>query len=949
LKQQFKFLIFTLLVSFLTFKSSPAEAQIAAFPGAEGFGANATGGRGGTVYHVTNLNDSGAGSFRDAVSAGNRVVVFDVGGYIILKSAVSLSSNLTIEGQTAPGGGIGLMAGEVSLSGKSNIIIRNVRFRQGNEDPDTGKSAFNMGNGSDIILDHCSFEYGQWDSVDAVGTTNFTVQNCIIADPIGQQFGAHVEVGPDTFYRNLWVNAHNRQPLAKSDTQYINNVIYDYQAAYTTANTGGVFSHDIVGNYFITGPRTTSTGDTYYQVDANQSAYAVGNYLDSNRDGVLNGSPYNTVGSAAVLGAPWAPTTSSIPTLSAAPAADCQTGVYASVTESCGAFPRDTVDNFVIGDVGSLGLTGTIYTNQASTGLANNGYGTLAAGTPFANTSGDGIADYWAVANGISTTNAAAGTAAYKTTGYTNLEAYANSLVLPAPWVAADIPGTPIQGASSYNPFTNQWLLTGSGIASSSAIGEGQFASQPWISDGTLGAQLLSLTGATAQGGLMLRSAGTAGTAYVALVQSGSGTLSFIWQSAGAGAQSVQVAQAASPLYLEIVSSAGSYAGYYSTNGTSYTLLDKVSVTLGGAVQEGMVLASGNGTALGTASFTNVGISLLGCATPTATPVSAPTSSPTATPTRTETSTVTPTRTSTRTATATATLTKTPTITGTPTASATPTRTATLLPTATASWTASATAALTPTRTASATATSSITATFTRTLSPSPSPSTSPTKTPTQTLTPSFTATSTPSVTLTFTKTAITTWTTTATNTPTPTVTPVFSTTPAPSSTGIPTASITATATTTKTASLTPTLTFSPTRTPVFTQTPGATFTPTASATETLSPTASATAGLTVSATPTVSQGVPITTPIPFPNPAAGPTVTISFNLRDNSPWMRVEIFTTAFRKVKEINLSNVPAGARLVTLPLTDSHGAPLANGMYYILVVNQQGRAIGKLLILR
>jgi hypothetical protein len=104
----------------------------------------------------------------------------------------------------------------------------------------------------------------------------------------------------------------------------------------------------------------------------------------------------------------------------------------------------------------------------------------------------------------------------------------------------------------------------------------------------------------------------------------------------------------------------------------------------------------------------------------------------------------------------------------------------------------------------------------------------------------------------------------------------------------------------------------------------------------------------TLSATPTVGQGVPITTPIPFPNPATGTTVTISFNLRSSSPWVRVEIFTTAFRKVNEVDLSNVPAGTRLATIPLTDSHGSALANGVYYVVVVNQQGRAIGKLLIL-
>jgi kynureninase len=93
-------------------------------------------------------------------------------------------------------------------------------MRQGTLDPDTGKSAFNMGDATNVILDHCSFAYGQWDTVDAVGAVNITVSNSIIAFPIGQQFGAHVETGPSTFYRNLWVSAHNRQPLSKDNTQF---------------------------------------------------------------------------------------------------------------------------------------------------------------------------------------------------------------------------------------------------------------------------------------------------------------------------------------------------------------------------------------------------------------------------------------------------------------------------------------------------------------------------------------------------------------------------------------------------------------------------------------------------------------------------------------------------------------------------------------------------------
>ncbi|KAJ7755520.1 polysaccharide lyase family 1 protein [Mycena metata] len=339
-----------------------------AFTGAVGFGSIATGGT--TPFVVTSLADSGTGTFRDAVSVSGRNITFAVSGYVVLASPVSLSSSLTINGQTAPSPGIGLMGREISASGKTNIIIRNLRMRQGNLDTDTGKSAFNMGTASNVILDHCSVEYGVFDSVDAVGAVNITVSNSIIALPIGQQFGAHLETGPATWYRNLWVSAHNRQPLTKANTQYINNVVYNYQAAYTVADTGGLFSHDLIGNYFIAGPSTTSASDDYFQMDANQKVFASGNFLDSNKNGVLDGAAANTVGSAVVLTAPWNSGSTGLATLTAAQA-------FTSVLASAGAAPRDSVDAFVVASVQSLGTSGAIITNQASTGLANNGYGTL--------------------------------------------------------------------------------------------------------------------------------------------------------------------------------------------------------------------------------------------------------------------------------------------------------------------------------------------------------------------------------------------------------------------------------------------------------------------------------------------------------------------------------------------------------------------------------------------
>ncbi|WP_420239958.1 Ig-like domain repeat protein [Telmatobacter bradus] len=577
------------LILLLGIAICPGWGQVA-FPGAVGFGANATGGRGGTIYHVTNLNDSGSGSFREAVSTGNRIVVFDVGGYIVLHSPVSMASNITVEGQTAPGGGIGIMAAEISLSGKTNIILRGLRIRQGTKDSQTGKSAINLGNATNVILDHCSFEYGQWDTVDAVGSVNFTVSNSIIANPIYQQFGAHVETGPSTFYRNLWVNGHNRQPLAKDDTIYINNVIYDYELGYTVGNTGGHFSHDIVGNYFIAGPMTTTPSDLYFQVNSNQTIYAAGNLLDSNLDGQLNGSAANTVGSAVVASSPWSSLTATIPTLSA-------TDAYAHVVASAGAFPRDEVDTFVISNVQSLGTVGTLYKDQAKTGIENDGYGLIASGTAFADANDDGIPDYWASTYGISTTDTSAGTELYGSTGYTNLEVYANSLILPDLWTGSDLNTPPVAGTSSYNPFSQTWLLTGSG----NSLDQGQFASQQWSSDGSLVAEVSSLS--VGQAGLMARASSSSDAAYAAITLNSSGQASFQWRSSeGATVSGIQLSNVSVPTYLKLVRQNGTLAGYISSDNLSWTLVGLAQVSLPDTSVAGMIVTSSSST-LATAQF----------------------------------------------------------------------------------------------------------------------------------------------------------------------------------------------------------------------------------------------------------------------------------------------------------------------------------------------------------
>lgn len=416
-------------------------AQTLAFPGAVGFGKNVTGGRGGTVYHVTNLNDAGAGSFRDAVSASNRIIVFDVSGYITLKTAVSAKSNLTIAGQTAPGEGIGLRGGKISFGKQSNIIIRHLRVRPGSEVASNEDVGINLLDAHDVIVDHCTVEFAPWNNIGGVSTNssvtpvnNVTFQNCLIANPTYQQFGAHIE-SPNanwTWAYNIFANSHNRNPLDKVNDIFINNVLYNCDAGYTT-HTSTKFNHDIINNYFVSGPGSGSNFP-WYQIDKNQSIYYSGNLKDGDKDGTLNGStttPYWYQGTGTVLTAAWSTETKNIPTYSPAAA-------FRYTSSVAGTFPHDEMDRLVMSQIRTLGkgTTGTgagtagpnsgFYTSQAQTGLGNNGYGTIATGTKPNDTDGDGMPDFWEKTFGL---NQSANDAMTKAAdGYANIEKYVNWL-----------------------------------------------------------------------------------------------------------------------------------------------------------------------------------------------------------------------------------------------------------------------------------------------------------------------------------------------------------------------------------------------------------------------------------------------------------------------------------------------------------------------------------------
>ena len=270
--------------------STAAMAQdVPAFPGAEGHGRYATtGGRGGKVYHVTNLNDSGTGSLRWALSqAGPRTIVFDVSGYIDLKSNLAITSNTTIAGQTAPGCGITLRYYTIELTKCDNVIIRFIRFRRSQvKDVNDGADATWGRYRKNIILDHCSFSWSIDEVASFYDNRNFTMQWCNVTEALanpGHSKGAHSYGGiwggkEASFHHNFIAHVQNRAPRFNGaryewkgydQTRYPNAIqaeIVDFRncVMYNWGNGNGCYGGpgggyiNMVNNYYKAGPGTKS-------------------------------------------------------------------------------------------------------------------------------------------------------------------------------------------------------------------------------------------------------------------------------------------------------------------------------------------------------------------------------------------------------------------------------------------------------------------------------------------------------------------------------------------------------------------------------------------------------------------------------------------------------------------------------------------------------------------
>jgi pectate lyase len=360
-------LITLLFLSFL--RTAPAAGKPLAFSDAEGFGQFASGGRGGEVYHVTNLYDSGTGSFRDAVSQPNRLVVFDVSGIIRLKSNVAVSSRLTLAGQTAPGDGVMLYGRSVTFSGQNNIIVRYLRFREGIAG-NKGKCSVNLSGGSDMIFDHCSIEWGRWDCLGLTqGSHDITFQNCIIGEGVDpQRFGSLSDsVTNITYSHNLWINNQSRNPKAKGHIQYINNVVYNWGVCGLVGGHSATDHFlDAIGNYFIAGPN--SGPHAVGEFKATDHVFQKDNFADLNLDGKLNGRAVVAEDFGRGESAPTFVTNLTVApltnvTVESAPAA------FSNVVAHAGcSLHRDSVDARLIDAVQSFGTRGKIIHAEAEAG-----------------------------------------------------------------------------------------------------------------------------------------------------------------------------------------------------------------------------------------------------------------------------------------------------------------------------------------------------------------------------------------------------------------------------------------------------------------------------------------------------------------------------------------------------------------------------------------------------
>lgn len=426
----------------------PDMGPLKAFPGAEGFGKYTTGGRGGKVIHVTNLNDSGKGSLREALEkvTGTRTVVFDVSGYIVLKSLIKIRpgyGNVTIAGQTAPGDGITVRGYGIEIW-DDNIILRYLRIRVGTEEHIPSEKEIDAlrigrtvaGTSKNIIIDHCSFSWASDEQLSINSVTkgadikDVTIQNCIMSEGIISRYGILLGAGISNIsvYKNLL--SHNDQRNVRNSYsspdiafEFINNLVYDYSRA-TEISFGNTI--DIIGNIYKASSNPDKTYAINYARSPGEPNYnpALGNIHQSDNHSInttysLTNSNVTTYGKSTRVN------TNSLITPIAA--SELENFVLNDVGSN---IKQDEVDVRVIEQYRTS--TGRRVTSVSDTESVFGGYPSLVEKSRSTNydKDGDGMADEWELNNGLDPNNALDADLDKNNDGYTNLEEFLHYLTL---------------------------------------------------------------------------------------------------------------------------------------------------------------------------------------------------------------------------------------------------------------------------------------------------------------------------------------------------------------------------------------------------------------------------------------------------------------------------------------------------------------------------------------
>lgn len=459
------------------------QAEIPAFPGAEGGGAYSFGGRGGKVITVTSLADSGPGSLRDACEQGGaRIIVFNVAGIIHLKSPLIIRAPyITIAGQTAPGDGV-CIAGETIWANTHDVVVRHMRFRRGETWVGRRDDSFGGNPVGNIMIDHCSTSWGLDENISfyrhmfnpedgskdlKLPTVNVTIQNTISSqalDTYNHSFGSTLGGENCTFMRNLWANNAGRNPSIgwNGVFNFVNNVIYNW--VHRSVDGGDYTAlYNIINNYYKPGPLTpknTPVGHRILKPEAGRSklgyfvfgrVYANGNVVEGYPEisennwagGIQVQEQANTDGYTENM--KWDkpfPIDNPFPIMSANEA-------YDFVMDNVGAtFPkRDIVDQRVIEQV----KTGKVYYDKNlnpedfyqfeyrrlpkdsyKSGIITDikqvgGYPEY-KGKPYKDSDNDGIPDAWEIKYGLNPNDPLDANGDLSGDGYTNIEKYINGI-----------------------------------------------------------------------------------------------------------------------------------------------------------------------------------------------------------------------------------------------------------------------------------------------------------------------------------------------------------------------------------------------------------------------------------------------------------------------------------------------------------------------------------------